>query len=291
MYYVRPPTRKRGCLFWILLLMGTLFGCCIFSLVLYVVLPPPPVTVLVVGVDARPGEGNLTRTDSIMLVGFQPRGLRASALSIPRDLMIMTDDYGLQHINAIHVLGEMEDAGQGPQLLQESIALSFGINTPDRYVRLNFEAFEELIDAVGGVTIDIDRAVIDYAYPTDDFGTMTVQFDVGREHMNGERALQYARTRHSDDDYFRAGRQQQVLSALSRKLLNPLYLPAVTSVLIRHVDTDLSPFDLLVIAPTMLLNGGDFDRLVIDREYIRPAQGGAVPDYGKLAPWMQGRFE
>ncbi len=287
----RSPRRKRGYLSVIFLLIGAAFGCCLLSTVVYLLLPPPPVTVLVLGVDARLDEGYATRTDSIMLIGIQPNRLRTSVLSIPRDLIIHTPSYGFQRINAINVLGEMERKGYGPELLHESIAQSFGIDPPDRYIRLNFEAFEELIDAVGGVTIDIERAVIDHAYPTDNYSTITVRFDVGREHMNGTRALQYARTRHSDDDYHRAKRQQQVVAAFSRKLLNPLNWPAVTNVIVRHTDTNLSPLDLAVIAPTLLLSGGEIDRMVIDRDHITPVKGGAAPDYEKLAPWMTDRFD
>ena len=248
-------------------------------------------TILVMGVDARPGEGYLTRTDSIMLVGLKPAGFRASLLSIPRDLMISVPYYGSQRINTINMLGEQEQPGYGPDLLSQSIALSFGVQ-PDRYVRLNFEAFVDLIDAVGGVTIEVDRAVIDYAYPTADYGTITVQFDVGREHMNGERALQYARTRHSDDDYFRAGRQQQVFRRLQPKIAQSLALACrYQRSGMRHIDTDLSPFDMIAMAPVVLANAGGFDQMVIDRDYIRPVRGGASPDYEKLAPWIDERFE
>ena len=129
MYRPLRTTRKRGCLYWLFLLFGATFGCCIVSTMTYIFLPPPPLTLLIMGIDARAGEGSATRTDSIMLVGFQPDGLRASVLSIPRDLMINTPNYGIQRINAIHVLGEMESPGYGPELLQESIALSKDINS------------------------------------------------------------------------------------------------------------------------------------------------------------------
>jgi LCP family protein required for cell wall assembly len=293
-YAPRSPKKDRGCLGRVFIVVLSLFACGLFtcglSLITYIAFPPDPINILLMGVDARSGEGLVTRTDSIMLVGLKPQGFRASMLSIPRDLFFNTPGYGLQRVNIINVLGEQERAGYGPELLKESMALNFGVQV-DHYVRLDFAAFEALIDAVGGVTIDVERRVEDHAYPTDDFGVETVIFEPGRQHMDGETALKYARTRHSDDDYFRADRQQQVLTAFTRKLLNPLHLPAVISALSRHVDTDLSPVDLLKIAPVVLINAGGFDRLVIDRDYIVAVEGGASPNFIQLDPWINERFK
>lgn len=292
----RPPAQKRrGCLrnlplLLFIVLMIPVFLCGL-TLVFYLLFPPPPLDVLVLGLDAREGEGMMTRTDSIMLVGLQPARLRVSMLSIPRDLFIDVPGYGLQRINTVNVLGEMEAEGGGPELLSSAVSNSFGI-TPDRYARIDFQGFTDLIDAVGGVTIEVDRTIIDDAYPTADGGTMSIRFDPGTQHMDGETALIYARTRHSDDDYHRAERQQQVVTALSYKLLNPLNWPAVASVLSRSVDTDLSLFDMAAYAPTVILNAGRFEREVIDRDFITAAaDGSAIPDYAALAPWLNERFD
>jgi anionic cell wall polymer biosynthesis LytR-Cps2A-Psr (LCP) family protein len=110
--------------------------------------------------------------------------------------------------------------------------------------------------------------------------------------MDGERALIYARTRHADDDYQRAARQQQVVSALLSKMLNPVYWPGVVSVLNQSMETDLTVVDMVLLAPPVLLNIGRFDRLVIDRDYILgTAEGNAIPDYEKIKSWLSGRFE
>ncbi len=262
--------------------------CCGLMMV-YILFPPAPINVLILGVDARPGQGLVTRTDSIMLAGITPSARRVSLLSIPRDLFISVPGYGSQRINTINVLGEQQAAGNGPELLKQSIALSFGVRV-DRYIRLDFDTFEAMIDAVGGVTIDVERVIVDDFYPTADYGTIRVRFEAGRQHMDGARALIYARTRHSDDDYARARRQQQVVSAFSAKLLNPLNWPGVLVVLGQSIDSDLSPVDMIRAAPMVLMRAGDFERLVIDREYIRPGEGGAVPDYARLAPWINARF-
>ena len=162
----------------------------------------------------------------------------------------------------------------------------------DRYVRMNFENFTDLIDAVGGISINVERAVEDYAYPTADGGTIALRFDPGWQHMDGERALQYARTRHGDDDYRRADRQQQVMTALSLKLLNPLNWPAVANTLSRSVDTDLTLWDMAKLAPTVVLNAGQFERRVIGREDLSATSGGlTIPNYEALAPWIRERFD
>ncbi len=196
----------------------------------------------------------------------------------------------MQRINTVNVLGEREERGSGPALLAESIDRNFGVR-PDRYVRLDFRGFVELIDAVGGITIDVERVIVDNAYPTEDGGVTSVRFESGVQHMDGARALIYARTRHADDDYHRAERQQQVVSALMVRLKNPGNWPAVLGVLNRYVETDLNLWDMTMLSPSLLLSGGRFERLVIDRDYIRPAEGYSVPDYEQLAPWIETHFK
>lgn len=263
---------------------------CGLSLVIYLLLPPAHTDILVIGVDSRAGEGWQTRADSIMLVGVDPAHLRVGLLSIPRDLSLDTPGYGWQRINVVHALGEAEAPGGGPRLLTDAIAGGFGV-VPDRYVRLNFDGFVQLIDAVGGVTIDVERRIEDFNYPADDNGVQTVVFESGVQHMDGARALMYARTRYADDDYRRAERQQQVISALLGKLVNPArWLPAL-AVLGQALETDLTLWDIAALAPTVLINRGQFDQLVIDRDYITAnAEGAAVPDYARLEPYLRDHF-
>jgi LCP family protein required for cell wall assembly len=286
----KPKRRFNPLLAFFVALLLPVF-CCGISLLVYVVFPPPHVDLLIMGMDGRGGEGFVSRTDSIMLVGIDPGHLQTSILSFPRDLFIDVPGFGSQRINTINVLGEEQRAGGGPDLLIASLAQDFGVQT-DRYVRLQFNGFIELIDAVGGVTIDVERTIVDDFYPTEDGGVTTVRFESGVQHMDGERALAYARTRHADDDYQRAGRQQQVLSALMGKMANPVNWAGVVSVLNRSMDTNLTVLDMALLAPPVLLNIGRYDRLVIDRDYIvGSGDGSALPNYDKLKPWIEGRFE
>jgi LCP family protein required for cell wall assembly len=260
----------------------------------YVLFPPAPVDMLILGVDARPGQGYLTRTDSIMLLNVSPGDFDVTLLSIPRDVAIYVPYYGEQRINTINALGEMEGLGQGPTLLKASFAESFDVEV-ERYVRLDFDGFEALIDAVGGVDIDVPKLIIDYDYPTIEGGTITVRFDPGVQHMDGERALQYARTRHQDDDYQRAGRQQQVVDALVRKLTDPrsvMYWPRVWVALRESTDTDMSAWDWLKLGPAWVLGWRGREERVLQREdLIGMAAGYWRPDYDALLPWIDAHFD
>ena len=274
-------------LLWILI---SPFLCSGILLLVYLVFPPAPINIVVLGTDGRASEGFLSRTDSIMLVGVKPSQLRLSLLSIPRDLFIEVPGFGSQRINTINLLAEQKQRGTGPVLVTESISKDFGIQLY-RYVRLDFNGFVQLVDAVGGITVDVEHTIIDDQYPTENGGVEYVKFDIGVQQMDGKRALIYARTRHADDDYHRAARQQQVISALFAKLVNPVHWPAAVATLRSSVDTNLTLGDLFTLTVPALLNRGRYESLVIDRDYIKGStEGHAVPNYEKLLPWLKDRF-
>lgn len=262
---------------------------CSASLALYIVFPPSSVDILIMGLDSRGNEGSMTRTDSIMVVGINPAQMDISLLSIPRDLFIQVPNYGMQRINTINVLAEMEEAGTGSYLLAQSIEQNFGIEI-DYYVRLDFQAFVALIDAVGGLDIDVPYDIVDYQFPSDDYGSIEVRFELGLEHMDGQRALIYVRTRHADDDYRRAERQQQIITALSQKLANPLNWTAAWFAVQQHMETNMNLLDIIALTP-VVFSGGDINRLVIDREYILPGNGYSVPNYVAIQPFISDNFD
>lgn len=293
----RPPQRLKSrtcCMFGCLLPMAAFFVCSVVFFAAYFLFPPEQTDIVIMGIDARPGEGYLTRTDSMMLMNINPSGLQVSLLSIPRDVFIRVPDYGEQRINTINLLGEQEAEGYGPELVKASFQESFGVEV-EQYVRIDFNSFVELIDAVGGVTIDVPKQIIDYDYPTSDYGTITVQFDPGKQHMDGERALQYARTRHQDDDYQRAGRQQQVVDALFKKLMDPRQIvnwPAVIKAVQSNMDTDMSTWDMIRFGPALVLGWTNKAQRVLERGDLIPGQGEyAVPDYDQLRPWIEEHFD
>jgi LCP family protein required for cell wall assembly len=286
--------RRRG-LFGCVTILLVLFACSSATALSYTLFPPESMNILILGLDARPGEGYLARTDSVMLLRVQPDKMQVSLLSIPRDVFIETPGYGERRINTIHLLGEQDPigTGDGPALVTASLEESFDIDI-DHYIRLDFEAFVALIDAVGGIEIDVPEPIIDDEYPTVDGGTMPIRFEPGPQHMDGSEALQYARTRHQDDDFHRAGRQQQVFDALIKKLSDPRQVvnwPRTWQVLRSHTDTDLSAWDVTRIGPALLWGWPDRNHRVLQGDDLIEIRAGYwIPDYDRIMPWIEDHF-
>lgn len=208
--------------------------------------------VLVLGVDRRPDEGGPSRSDSMILAGLNPDTGQAGLLSIPRDLWVSIPGVGSQRINSAIVFGDdPADPAAGPHLAVRTVAELFG-QPASRYAVLDFQTFVRLIDAVGGVEVDVPRAIVDTTYPTPDYGVTTIRFEPGPQVLDGEQALIYVRTRHDDDDFGRAERQQQVVRAMGARLAQPAVwsqAPAIYAVLREGVLTDLAPADLPGLVP------------------------------------------
>lgn len=179
------------------------------------------INILVLGLDQRPADGDTpTRTDTIFVVTVDPKTKSTGILGIPRDLVV---DIPYQNgsgtyedrINTVYVAGELNGYKQGGlKLMKETIASNFGIEI-DKYVLVDFKGFEEIVDALGGIDVDVPDAVFDPYYsetelPGDYFPQ---DFEPGRQHMDGRTALAYSRIRFSSDDLDRIQRQQRVIFA------------------------------------------------------------------------------
>lgn len=183
-----------------------------------------PINILVVGLDRRPREGEEpTRTDTIFVVHVDPKRKTSTILGFPRDLVVEVPADGggtyKDRINAAYVTGELNDyPGGGVGLMKEVFFLNFDIKI-DKYVLIDFDGFEELIDALGGIDVEVTEEVYDPYYSHTELpGDYAPQyFDVGVHHMDGETALAYARIRFSGDDLDRIHRQQQVIFAAIEK--------------------------------------------------------------------------
>lgn len=263
--------RRLGCWSFLgLLLLACCLVGCLFSALVSI---QAPVNILILGIDRRPDQGDVSHTDTMLLVRVDSRQPSLKLLSIPRDLWVTIPGQGEGRINSAHFIGEALDPGLGPGLAAGTVNLNFDV-TVHHTLRLDFEDFDAVIDAAGGIDVDVPYPIVDTAYPTDDYGTITIEIPAGRQHMNGETALRYARTRHGSSDFERAARQQQILMALGKKLSSPggwWRLPQVYGALRRSVDTDLSLLDFTQLAITLARVGaGGIKPTVIDQNMTTP---------------------
>lgn len=187
-------------------------------------------TMVVVGLDRRPGETGLTyRTDTMMLVSLDPQTNSIGVLSIPRDLYVQIPGYSqLQRINSAMVFGETYRAGYGPTLMMQTVQLNFGIRVHD-FLAVDFQAFIDIVDAIGGVTITSERTINDPQYPDMYYGYDPFYLPAGTHQLDGYNALRYARTRHGDNDIYRAERQQQVIFAIRDKIMDFGMVPSLVT--------------------------------------------------------------
>jgi LCP family protein required for cell wall assembly len=192
-----------------------------------------PTVILVLGVDKRPNDPG--RSDSIMLLRSDPATHSISQLSIARDMRVNVPGHGVGKINTGFFWG-------GPALAIRTVEGFTGIKI-NHVVVVNFHGFEKVIDAVGGVDISVPKT-ISSVYT----GGRTVTFKKGLNHMDGKRAMIYARIRKLDSDFFRQARQQQVVQALEKKLSgfgNLPHLPSNAAGVVRYLSTDLHTWQLV----------------------------------------------
>jgi len=194
------------------------------------------INILLIGQDARPGEGR-ARSDTMILVSLNQKTNRIHMVSFMRDMYVQIPGYLDNRINAAFALG-------GPELLNSTLNTNFGV-TVDGNVEVNFDAFSAIIDILGGVDIELDWEETGYM---NQHGCSVSQ---GVNHMDGAAALTYARMRHvSGGDYGRTERQRKVIEAImtslkSAKLTDLLNL--VNQVL-PYVTTDLTDAEIISYA-------------------------------------------
>ncbi|MEM7334365.1 MAG: LCP family protein [Chloroflexota bacterium] len=204
------------------------------------------ITILVMGIDRRPGQSFISRTDSMMLVSMDPVADTASILSIPRDLYVLIPGHGRDRINTAFVYGSAGDNPiGGAALAMQTVEYNLGVRV-DHYALVDFGAVISIVDTLGGIEVNVPRDLNDPTYPDMNYGYDPLFIPAGWQTMNGELALKYARTRHVDNDFGRAQRQQQVLLAVRDKAIG-LGIPSLVSrtpILYQQIEqgirTDLS---------------------------------------------------
>jgi len=220
------------------------------------------VNVLLLGYGG-PGHDGPYLTDSIMLVSLLPKTHQAVLVSLPRDLWVPIPAFPKREydgkLNEAYAIG-MEDAAFGKKRPEYSGRRTAGGNLAaavvsditgqriDYWVGVDFKAFEDVVNALGGIDLTVDEVLHDEHFPKGETtGVTTVHFNAGRQHMDGERALQFARSRMSTNDYDRSKRQQKILLAVRQRVFTLDALPRMLGLfdaLQKNVITNLTVQDL-----------------------------------------------
>lgn len=251
-----------------------------------------PFTVLLLGVDTREGDTDPAHSDTIILAYVDPTEKQVNLLSIPRDLrVVQAGNRGMAKITDVYANGDATKyrGVGGVGLVWDTIKLNFQINI-DYFAQVNFGGLTKMVDAVGGVTVDNPYPIKDDEYPTPDYQYSRLYFPAGIMHLNGDEALQYARTRHADNDFGRNARQQQVILGLREQAVSQNLAgkaPGIIDALGDSFKTDLPQDQWLPLAGfgRDLGNGGITQLILTDLVYDDP-QGGV---YYAGIDWAQAR--
>jgi LCP family protein required for cell wall assembly len=218
--------------------------------------------VLLIGTDQRPREGTYN-TDTLIVVSIDPATKEVAMFSLPRDTVDVPvppgparQAFGAVYSKKINAwftsirnrpdLFPGTDVTRGYNGLKAIMGNLYGLDIK-YFVEVNFEGFKAVVDALGGVTINVQIPVVDDRYPGDSGNLERIYIPSGIQHMDGAQALQYARSRHTSSDFDRGARQQRVLVSLKEQAdpqaLIPR-LPELVTALKKAVRTDV-PVDQL----------------------------------------------
>jgi len=231
------------------------------------------INILLLGAGGEDHSGTYL-TDTIMVVSIDPENKDVAMLSIPRDFYIYIPDSGYNRINAAYYIGERAKKNGGLAFAKDLISDFLDINIHYGLL-VDFEGFKDIVDALGGITVDVKKALNDSSYPTERGGYQTVSFKKGIQKMNGSDALKFARSRYSTSDFDRAERQQQIMVAIKEKVLrmDTLLNPAKTSSLIdalgNHLKTDIQLWEI----QRMIDLSREIDSTKIINKVLSPEEG------------------
>lgn len=187
------------------------------------------INILLLGVDER--NGDVGRSDTIMLLNYNAVSGRLHLMSIPRDTRVRLEKHGYQKINAAYAYG-------GTAMAKQAASDLTGLRI-DYFMKVDFEGFPRVVDALGGVTVDIETRM-SYDDPYQD---LHIHFEPGRQRLSGQQALEYVRWRGgAGADLGRVERQREFLKAALGKALSPTGLlrsPLVLYALVKCIDTDI----------------------------------------------------
>jgi len=201
-----------------------------------------PFTLLIMGIEDYATDGQNGRTDSLMFATVNPKTQKISLMSIPRDSRVpIVGKNKEDKINAAHAYG-------GEEMAIKTVEGFLKVPV-DHYLKIDFQGFKGIVDAVGGVTVDVpfdfwERSDVDYY--------KKIEFKQGQQELNGEEALAYVRMRKQDPngDYGRAARQRQLLAAVVQKLNSTstvFKIKDLTAVVGKYIKTDIPISDGLAL--------------------------------------------
>jgi len=218
------------------------------------------INILLLGIGGDTHDGPYL-SDTNIIVSFKPSTKQVALISVPRDLLAPIPGYGWLKINHADAYGEVANPGRGGELAQKVFSEVFGIPI-QYYVRVDFSGFKQIIDDLGGITIEVENKLDDYEYPVKGKETATtteryehLHIDAGQQWMDGDLALKYVRSRHAlgaeGSDFARSKRQQKVLMAVKEKglafttLINPYKISRVMDTLSQHLATNLEAWEII----------------------------------------------
>jgi LCP family protein required for cell wall assembly len=209
-------------------------------------------------------------TDSIMAVTIDPNSHRVMLASVPRDLVVRMDlqsnpgsiwtnkinaAYEVPYVNIICcVAPQYQGRDGGGHAAEHEVGKVLGI-TFDRYIAVDFVAFRDMVNALGGVDVCLSSNLDDYTYPNYGHGFISIHYRAGCQHLNGEQALQIARSRHAiepeqSSDFGRSRRQQDIMQAIKAKATTVngfAKAPALLDALQKDIHTDMTLADMKAI--------------------------------------------
>jgi LCP family protein required for cell wall assembly len=261
------------------------------------------VHVILLGTDRRPPNDGW-RTDTMILVSIDLRERTASMVSIPRDLYVAIPGQGKARLNLADNIGEAQHyPGGGPALLKAILERDLGL-TFDRYVRIDFQGLSEMIDALGGIDVDV-RCPTELWVPnmkSPGEYLLVRSYPASMQHMDGELALLYSRCRTHTPVFDRDRRQREVLLAIRNRVLElgiPGLLPRLFPLLDsmeHHVQTDLEPVEIVALAqlvseiPPSNIRQRTIDLSVAPEWYTAEGAWVMLPDRKLIKELMVGRL-
>ena len=198
--------------------------------------------IVVMGVDHR--DGDVGRSDTLFVVMYDSKKNHAALLSIPRDTMVKIPENGWDKINHAYAYG-------GHKMTIQTVEEFLGIRI-NNYVVIDFKGFVRIVDAIGGIDIDVEKNMY-YTDPYDDDG-LVIDLAKGKQHLDGKKAIEYVRYRDEEGDIGRIKRQQKFVAAIYDKITSAqilLKVPGLVKEIATMVQTDMSLSDIATLAKAM----------------------------------------